>query len=352
MKESEKLRKSRNRKEINKKRVLIPIISAIVLIIFGITMAIHSTWYQSTDDAFIEGRLISIAPRITGHVVKLHIDDNQEVKEGDLLLEIDSEPYKIVLQKKLAELEVTKAELGIVEKQIDEKKEILKKSKEEIKSAKTKYEFREKDYTRYEEMYREGIVSKQEYERAYTDKTVAEANKNASNDNYRATKSTLNSTKAKYKATTAEIDKIKAEIAQAELELSYTKIYAPTSGKISARTVEVGNYLQIGQPVMTIVPKEVWIVANFKENQLTNMKEGQPVKIKIDTYPNKRFKGVVDSIQYTSGAKSSLFPPENAVGSYVKIVQRIPVKIKFTEDVSNINIIPGMSVVPKVKIRG
>ena len=182
--------------------------------------------------------------------------------------------------------------------------------------------------------------------------TVAQASRNATHDGHRAMQSALNSDKAKREATLAEIDKIKAEIAKAELDLSYTKIYAPQSGRVSARTVEVGNYLQIAQPVMSIVPKEVWVVANFKENQLTHMHEGQQVKIKIDTYPNKRFKGVVDSIQYASGAKSSLFPPENAVGSYVKIVQRIPVKIRFTEDFSAYNVIPGMSVVPKVKIRG
>ena len=138
---------------------------------------------------------------------------------------------------------------------------------------------------------------------------------------------------------------------QAKLDLSYTKIYAPQSGMVSARSVEKGNYLQIGQPVMQIVPKNVWIVANFKENQLTYMKKGQKVSIKVDTYPNKRFNGHIDSIQRATGAKSSLFPPENAVGSYVKIVQRIPVKIVFDENIEDYNIVPGMSVVPKVKVK-
>ena len=113
----------------------------------------------------------------------------------------------------------------------------------------------------------------------------------------------------------------------------------------------MGNYLQVGQPIMQIVPDEVWVVANFKEIQLTHMKEHQPVSIKVDTYPHKRFKGEVQSIQRATGAKSSLFPPENAVGSYVKIVQRVPVKIVFKEDISNYNIVPGMSVVPKVKVK-
>lgn len=352
MEASKKLRKSRNRKEINKKRVLIPSISAAVLIILGICGAVYSSFYQSTDDAFVEGRLISIAPRVSGPVVNLFVDDNDEVQEGDLLFEIDPEPYEVILQKKKAELEVAKAHLGVVDKQVEEKHSNLSQSREDIVSATSRYDFAKKDFARYEEMYKEGIVSKQEYERALTGLTVADAGKNATHDAHRAMESALHSDKAKREATLAEIDKIKAEIAQAELNLSYTKIYAPQSGRVSARTVEKGNYLQVAQPVMSIVPKEVWVVANFKENQLTNMREGQPVKIKIDTYPSKRFKGRVQSIQYASGAKSSLFPPENAVGSYVKIVQRIPVKIVFEEDYSDFNVIPGMSVVPRVKVKG
>ena len=140
---------------------------------------------------------------------------------------------------------------------------------------------------------------------------------------------------------------------KAALDLSYTKIYAPQSGTVSSRRVEKGMYVNVGAPLFTIVPHNVWVVANFKENQLRHMKPGQEVSIKVDTYPDKVFKGKVDSIQRASGAKSSLFPPENAVGSFVKIVQRIPVKIVFDEKINpeEYNIIPGMSVIPKVRVR-
>ena len=146
---------------------------------------------------------------------------------------------------------------------------------------------------------------------------------------------------------------MKADRDKAKLELSYTKIYAPQSGTVANRRVEKGMYVNVGSPLFVIVPHDVWIVANFKENQLKDMQPGQPVEIKIDTYPNRVFKGKVQSIQRSSGAKSSLFPPENAVGSFVKIVQRIPVKIVFDEkiDPNEFNIVPGMSVVPKVKVR-
>lgn len=145
----------------------------------------------------------------------------------------------------------------------------------------------------------------------------------------------------------------KAAKDKAALDLSYTKIYAPQSGTVSSRRVEKGMWVTAGSPLFTLVPEDVWVVANFKENQLRGMHPGQPVDIKIDTYPNKVFKGKIDSIQRASGAKSSLFPPENAVGSFVKIVQRIPVKIVFTEeiDTNQYNIVPGMSVVPKVKVK-
>lgn len=167
----------------------------------------------------------------------------------------------------------------------------------------------------------------------------------------RSTEALLKSAQSKNAAALAHIDKISAQLAQAKLDLSYTKIYAPQTGYVSARAVEKGNFVNKAQPLMAVVSPNIWVVANYKETQLTKMKKGQPATIKIDTYPGKVFKGKVDSIQLASGAKSSLFPPENAVGSYIKVVQRIPVKIVFTEDISKYTIAPGMSVVPRVKIK-
>lgn len=200
-------------------------------------------------------------------------------------------------------------------------------------------------------MYKEGIASKQEYDAAKTKLTVAQSEFKSAIDSEKASNSMLQSAKANKEASLAEIKKLEAEVEQAKLDLSYTKIYAPQDGLVTNRTVEQGNYLQIAQPMMAIVPEKMWVIANFKETQLTYMKKGQPVTIKIDTYPGKKFKGKVDSIQRATGAKASLFPPENAVGSYVKIVQRVPVKITFEEDISDYNIVPGMSVVPEVRIK-
>lgn len=346
-----KAKAKKRRPEYKKKRVVVPAITAGILVFLGIAAAIHSTFYQSTDDAFVEGRLISIAPRVSGPVVNLLVDDNDEVEAGQLLVEIDPADYEVRLSQTEAKLEEAKARLNVTEKQIDEGGSNVQQSFEDINSTKSKLDFAEKDHKRYTEMYKDGIVSKQDYDNSSTHYTVARANHKSAEEKSKAMKSALESNKAKAQAVQAEIKRLEAEVEQARLDLSYTKIYAPQAGMVSARSVEQGNYLQIGQPLMQIVPKKVWVIANFKENQLTNMRKGQSVSIKIDTYPNKRFKGHIDSIQRATGAKSSLFPPENAVGSYVKIVQRVPVKIVFDEDIKDYNIVPGMSVVPKVKIK-
>lgn len=346
-----KERHKRNRPEYQKKRVIVPTVTGVLLVILGIMAAIHSTYFQSTDDAFVEGRLITVAPRVSGPVVKLLVDDNDEVKAGDLLVEIDPTDYEVKLHQTEAKLAQAKAQLNVTENEIDRTESNVGETAEDLNSTKSKLEFEKKDHKRYTDMYDAGIVSKQDFDRAKREYEVSQANHKSAQERSNAAKFALKSIQAKKETVEADIQRLEAEVEQAKLDLSYTKIYAPQSGKVSARSVEQGNYLQVGQPLMQIVPKSVWVVANFKEIQLTKMKPGQPVSIKVDTYPGKRFKGEVQSIQRATGAKSSLFPPENAVGSYVKIVQRVPVKIIFKEDISDYNIVPGMSVVPKVKVK-
>ncbi len=306
-----------------KKRVIVPTITAIVLLIFGIIVSIKSMYYKSTDDAFVEGHIVTVAPRVSGPVIKLNIEDNQLVKKGDLLLEIDPKDYEVKLKQTQAKLEEAKA--------------LLHSANNDVVKTFSELDFAKSDYDRYSQMYSKGISSKQDYDSSQNKLTVAVSNNNAS--------------KSKQDEIVATIKKLEAEVEQAKLDLSYTKIYASQDGKITHRTVEQGNYVQVAQPLFAIAKDDVWVVANFKETQVANMKKGQPVTIKIDAYGSKKFKGEVDSLQMASGAKASLFPPENAVGSYVKIVQRIPVKIIFKEDISNYNVIPGMSVVPTVKVK-
>ena len=346
-----KIRAKKSRHEYQKKRVIIPTITAVILVLLGIFWAVRSTYYQTTDDAFVEGHIISVAPRVAGPVVKLLVDDNDEVVENQLIAVIDPTDYEVKLKQTQAKLDEAKANLNITERRIEESQSNVQQSTENIESAKSKYDFAQKDHKRYTDMYKAGIASKQEIDKGNTELTVAQANLNASQEHLKAAEAVLKSQKAKTEAIEAEIKRLEAEVEQAELNLSYTQIKAPQAGKVTARSVEQGNYVQVAQPILSIVPEKVWVVANYKEIQLTHMQKDEPVMIKIDTYPGKKFKGKIDSIQRATGAKSSLFPPENAVGSYVKIVQRVPVKIVFTEDISGYNIVPGMSVVPTVKVK-
>ncbi len=312
-----------------KKRIIIPLISAAILVLGY--LGYNGYYYQTTDDAYVENLNVQVAPKVRGEIEDVFVEDNQFVNEGDLLVKIDNRDYKVAYN--MAKAEYEKALLNQTN------------AKANLSAVNSSLSVAKKDVERYEKLYKEGAVSKQTLDNAKT-----------KYDNLKANKTNANQaiiSKTENNVANAEIEALKAKMEQAKLNLEYTKIYAPQSGHITNKRVSKGTYIQVGSPMFKIVPKEVWVVANFKENQLTNMKKGQEVEIKIDTYPNKKFKGKIDSIQRLSGAKSSLFPPENAVGSFVKIVQRIPVKIVFCEDIDNekYNIIPGMSVVPKVKVR-
>ena len=288
--------------------------------------------YQTTDDAYVETTTVQVAPRVSGQVTEVYITDNQKVKEGDKIAKIDPVDYEVALAQADARYE------RILLNQ--------KNAQANFKASQTNIDVAKKDLDRYKNLYEEGAVSKQTLDvaQAKYDSAVA--------DRTRSEQALLSDGDGK-KVADADLKEAKALRDKAELNLSYTDVVAPQAGTISSRRVEKGMYVNVGTPLCVIVPNEVWVVANYKENQLRKMKPGQEVEINIDTYPNHVFKGKIDSIQRASGAKSSLFPPENAVGSFVKIVQRIPVKIVFTEkiDPNEFNIVPGMSVVPKVRIK-
>ncbi len=304
----------------------------VVIIIVAVGYFIHDALnYQTTDDAYVETTTVQVAPKVSGQIVDVFITDNQKVKEGDLVAKIDPADYEVKLAQAEAKYERTLLN--------------QKNAKANFKASQTNIEVAKKDLDRYKNLYEKGAVSKQTLDAAQAKYDAAQANLTQSEQALLSDGGN--------KVADADLKEIKALRDQAKLYLSYTNIYAPQTGTVSNRRVEKGMYVNVGSPLFVIVPEDVWVVANFKENQLRNMKPGQEVDIKIDTYPNKVFKGKVDSIQRASGAKSSLFPPENAVGSFVKIVQRIPVKIVFTEkiDPNEFNIVPGMSVVPKVRVR-
>ena len=317
-----------------KKRYIFTFLAIIATLVVGY-MIYDATGYQSTDDAYVETTTVSVSPRVAGQIAVVKIKDNQPVKAGDIVAIIDDEDYKIKVAQATAAYE--KALLN------------QENAYANLNAANAEIELAKKDVERYENLYEAGAVSKQTLDRAITNLESIQAKQTSAEQAIFS----KDSSKAA-KVADADLNVLKAQMEAAKLAHKYTKIIAPIDGTISNKRVEVGMMVQPGTPLCVIVPNDVWVVANFKETQLEKMKEKMDVEIKIDTYPNKVFRGKVDSIQRSSGAKASLFPPENAVGSFVKIVQRIPVKITFSnaEDLKEYAIIPGMSVVPKVDIRG
>ncbi len=290
--------------------------------------------YQTTDDAYVETTTVSVSPKVSGQIVKVLVKDNQTVKAGDVVAVIDKVDYEVKLDQAAAAYE--KALLN------------QHNAHANLNAANSEIELAKKDLERYENLYEAGAVSKQTLDKARTNLESIQAKQTTAEQSIFS-----NDPSKSAKVADADLNVLKAQKRAAELALEYTEIKAPIDGTVSNKKVEVGMMVQPGTPLFVVVPHDVWVVANYKETQLTKMREGQEVDIKIDTYPHKVFKGKIDSIQRSSGAKASLFPPENAVGSFVKIVQRIPVKIVFTEEIdpNEYSIIPGMSVEPKVHIR-
>ncbi len=266
---------------------------AIAGIGYGAFAMFHSFTHESTDDAFVDAHILLTAPKIAGRVATVHINDNQDVKNGDLLVEIDPADAKAALAQ-------AEAKLG------------------HDQAAQLKAD---QDLKRQQDLFGKGAISPQDRDTA---------TQNAA-------------------TTKADVQTDKAAIQQAELNLSYTKIFAPEDGRVTKKAVEPGDYVQVGQNLFALVTPERWTTANFKETQLRTMRPGQPAQVSVDAYPDHPLRGHVDSIQAGSGARFSLLPPENATGNYVKVVQRVPVKIVLDEqpDVQRA-LGPGMSVVPTV----
>jgi membrane fusion protein (multidrug efflux system) len=407
-----------------------------------VTLAIRSLGYESTDDAFIEGHVTPISPKVSGHVIAVHFDDNAAVTSGDVLVEIDPRDFQVKLadaraalesadanlgnakatfeltkiragarvEQAEADLETAKAAVGTAGALLDgsrsrflqtnagveSAKAGLEQAREDLPAAEADANRAALDQKRYEEAIATRSVSRQDLERVTAESTsmrarlasarahiraaeaqlveAESAHRNAqdaitqaesqvkeSESRVRDAQAVLASAKgapqeietahaASLKAA-ADRDRALAQVRQAELDLSYTTIRAPQSGQIAKKSVEPGAFVQIGQSLLALVPKEMWVVANFKETQLTHMKPGQKAELRIDAYPGRAFHGHVDSLQVGTGARFSLLPPENATGNYVKVVQRVPVKLVFDETPEGIVLAPGMSVEPEVRVQ-
>jgi membrane fusion protein (multidrug efflux system) len=338
-----------------------------VLLFFGLDYLITAFTHESTDDAFIAAHVVSIAPRVAGQVSTVHVLDNEMVRSNDLLVEIDPADYSTTAAQKQSSADAAEANyktmlaaLDLMTVKVATAEAIANQSKADADAAQATDARAQADFQRSQELRKQNTISAQEFDAAQAAIKEADANLAAAKQKAIADASRINEAKAQLDETKAAIGMALAQFRQAQttvqsaqLDLSYTKIFAPGDGRVTRKSVEPGDYVQTGQQLMSIVPPEVWVVANFKESQLKNMQTNQPVLIEIDALGGRKFRGHVDSIQAGSGAAFSLLPPENATGNYVKVVQRVPVKILFDEALpADHTIGPGLSVTPNVRISG
>ena len=337
-----------------------------IALLFLLAAAVAGGWYiwqdgkVTTDNAAIEGTIVTLSPKVQGYVKAVHIKDNQVVKAGDVLVEIDPADYQIKRDRAAAVLSAAKAAAGAAQSSLATTSisapSGLEGARAQVASAQANWEKAAADRQRMESLFREGACSQQQWDQAVATEASLRAALEKSQADARSA-STAPSVIATAQSTTeqlaAQVRQAEVELAQAEQDLANTKIIAPVDGRITKRSVELGNYVQAGQQLGSLVGTELWVVANFKETQLKRMHPGQTAEIRIDAYPGVTLKGRVDSLQAGTGAHFSLFPAENATGNFVKVVQRVPVKIVLeAQPESSIHLGPGMSVEPTVFTEG
>jgi membrane fusion protein (multidrug efflux system) len=347
-KQKEEMGKPNNRKRKMAAGIVFAAVAVIGLIAVYFYIQYKNT-HISTDDAYIEGHIHSVAPRISGTVKKVFVEDNQLVKEGDPVVELDETDYVVRVDEARAALEAEKAKQGeskrkieVAEKQFQELQYRVKSARAEVEVRKANLRQADIDLKRFDALYHKDAISKEKYQQTKTSYDVNEAMVKASSDALKQTEAALETQKSviareisSLKSASSQVGQREAALKQAELNLSYTKIMAPVDGHVTKKNVEVGNRVQPAQPLMSVVPLTegaVYVTANYKETDLKKIRPGDKVDITVDTYSGRTFHGTVESIMAGTGAAFSLFPPENATGNYVKVVQRIPVRIVLNKE--------------------
>ena len=342
-------RKSRWRRSL---ALVLGAILLVTLITGGTLWWLEARHYESTDDAFIDVHMVRVAPQVAGRVAHVLVDDNQLVAAGAPIIEIDPADFQAKLDQALATQASAAAALAQTKAQVIVAQANAEEFRAEVAVAQANATNAADQLKRDQPLAAQHVVSTQQLNNDIANQRSTAANLVAAQKKEAAAEAQLGVVATQIDAAQANLESAQAQVAEARLDLSYTRIAAPVAGRIAHKNVSPGDYVQIGQNLMALVPVDVWITANFKETQLARMRVGQPVDISVDAYPSVTFHGHIDSFQPGSGAAFSLLPPENATGNYVKVVQRVPVKIVFDDPPDpNRPLGPGMSVVPSVKVR-
>jgi membrane fusion protein, multidrug efflux system len=330
-------------------------IIAVLGLFFGIRYWMYASTHEDTDDAYVTGYTHQISSRITGTVQEVLVDDNWHVTAGQPLLKLDPRDYQVQLQKDRASYLQAQAQLLQASAQIPLAEAQLVQAQAQADSTKANSDYLQRTFERNSQLFYQGrgVISKQDLDTAQSQAETSVATYKANVAAVNVSKENVKVAHAQEAAARAEADAALAQVKNSELQLSYCTVVAPVSGRIAEKTVQTGNRVSVGQALMAVVEDNVWIEANFKETQLERIQVGQPVDIKIDALPHYRFKGRVDSLQPGSGSNFALLPPDNATGNFIKIVQRVPVKILFDpESIKAVRdkIVPGLSTEPSIAV--
>jgi len=340
--------------EIKKKKSIpkLPIIFgslAIIGAIFGFRAYNYGLHHEETDDAQIDGNISAVLPRVSGYLDSLYVKDNMPVHKGDLLLKIDDREMSLKVQLCQAAIENAKASEEVAHANVNAAQAAISTSQSNlatittsIKQAQILANKNERELARYEQLVKEKSVSAQQYENVKAAAETATLQVNSARNQLSSAEAQVNAAQVQYQAAQKQIavaqsvtKQKQAELATAQLQLSYAHVLSPSDGVVSKRNIQVGQYIQSGQTVINIVGTDsVWATANFKETQLGKMKVGLPVSVFVDAYPKKIFKARIQSFAGATGSKFALLPPDNSSGNFVKVVQRVPVKILFIEKIA------------------
>jgi membrane fusion protein (multidrug efflux system) len=334
-----------------------------VLIVGGLVLAVvivgvlvwwwHASGFENTDDAFIDARTVRVAPRISGQVMRVYVNDNQFVHAGDVMVDIDAADARSSLDQSVAQQSQAETALGQAQADVEVAEAQRKQAAATAAGAEAQAVNAAQELKRYIDLKASTpqAVAQGQIDQAVAAARNTAAQRNAALQQVKSAEAQIDSAHAAVAGAQARVATSRAQLRQSQLNLGYTRVFAPVDGHVARRTVAVGSYVAPGQQLLSIVPLSVWVTANFKEIQLMKIRAGQAVSVHVDACPRTDLRAHVDSIQRGAGQAFALLPAENATGNYVKVVQRVPVKILLEEVPRDCPLGPGMSVEPKVQVR-
>jgi membrane fusion protein, multidrug efflux system len=337
------------KKEKKKKKKVVPVVLGVLLLIgaiFGIREYLYMSKHEDTDDAQIDADISPVVARVGGYVDSILFEENQHVKAGQVLVKLDDRDYAIKLEQALAAQRGANANINVSQSQITATAANISTARANVDAAKVRVWQANQDYKRFANLIQDGSITQQQFDQVKAQRDAAEAAYQAAQGQYNAARQQVGTTRSQLVATTTSIDQRQADVDFARLQLSYTTLKAPVSGIVSKKNIQKGQLVQAGQSLFSIVnDNSLYITANFKETQLENLHPGQKVEVHVDAFPHENVEGELYTFSPATGAKFSLLPPDNASGNFVKVVQRVPVKIKINANKELMQkLLPGMSV--------